>query len=128
MRIPPSTARLLAAGLVAAAVALAARPTLARESVFGTVSVTSLPAEARTTLSRIEAGGPYPYPRDGVVFNNREHLLPRKPYGYYHEYTVPTPYERTRGARRIVCGGTSAARPQCYYSDDHYRSFQRIVP
>ena len=63
------------------------------------------PAEARHTLDLIAAGGPYPYSRDGVVFQNRERLLPRKTGGYYHEYTVPTPGEGDRGA-----GGSSPAR------------------
>ena len=52
---------------------------------------------------------------------------PRKPGGYYHEYTVRTPGERTRGARRIVCGGTPTAPDACWYTGDHYGSFARIV-
>jgi len=102
--------------------------TLAREAAPATVSAGTLPSEARTTLTHIRAGGPFPYSRDGVVFNNRERLLPAKPYGYYHEYTVPTPQSRTRGARRIVCGGAVATLSECYYSDDHYRSFRKIQP
>ena len=81
-----------------------------------------LPFEARQTLELIERGGPYPYPRDGVVFNNFERLLPLRARGYYREYTVPTPGARGRGARRIVAG----AHGERYYTDDHYRSFQRI--
>jgi ribonuclease T1 len=92
------------------------------------VSVAMLPPEARITLERIRAGGPFPYSRDGVVFNNRERLLHVKSYGYYHEYTVPTPEARTRGARRVVCGGAVATLSECYYSDDHYRSFRKIQP
>jgi ribonuclease T1 len=64
-----------------------------------------------------------------VVFGNRERILPREARGYYHEYTVRTPGARDRGARRIVCGGREAKRPEaCYYTADHYTSFQRIVP
>ena len=81
-----------------------------------------LPPEARATLQLIERGGPFPHKRDGIVFGNRERLLPRQPHGYYHEYTVPTPGRRDRGARRIVAG---EAR-EYYYSDDHYRSFRKI--
>lgn len=88
-----------------------------------TVAVAELPPEARDTLQLIKRGGPFPYPRDGVVFGNYERLLPVKPRGYYHEYTVKTPGEHNRGARRIVCGSV----PECYYSGDHYRSFQRIA-
>jgi ribonuclease T1 len=85
-----------------------------------------LPSEAREALERIRTGGPLPYERDGIVFGNRERLLPERPRGYYHEYTVKTPDVRTRGARRIVCGGAIALTSECYYSDDHYRSFKRI--
>jgi ribonuclease T1 len=92
------------------------------------VSVATLPPEARITLERIRSGGPFPYSRDGAAFGNRERLLPMKSHGYYHEYTVPTPEARTRGARRIVCGGAVATLSECYYSDDHYRSFRKIQP
>lgn len=86
------------------------------------VAVAELPAEARATLQLIKQGGPFPYPRDGVVFGNYERRLPQQPRGYYHEYTVKTPGARTRGARRIVCGPL----PECYYTPDHYRTFLRI--
>ena len=83
-----------------------------------------LPPEARDTLTRIEAGGPFPYKQDGRVFHNRESLLPQRVRGYYREYTVETPGSRDRGARRIVTGGDP---PEVYYyTDDHYRSFRRI--
>lgn len=91
------------------------------------IGVRELPREAREVLSRIESGGPFTYERDGVVFGNRERILPGRPRGYYHEYTVHTPGERTRGARRIVCGGPRQAPEACFYSDDHYQSFRRIV-
>ena len=91
------------------------------------VGVRQLPREAREVLAHIESGGPFDYERDGVVFGNRERILPRRPRGYYHEYTVHTPGERTRGARRIVCGGPVRAPDACFYSDDHYQSFRRIV-
>ena len=113
---------------MAASLALGSVASLARESAPATVSAAALPPEARTTLAHIRAGGPFPYSRDGVVFNNRERLLQQKPYGYYHEYTVPTPQSHTRGARRIVCGGTVSTLSECYYSDDHYRSFRKIQP
>ncbi|KGI77651.1 ribonuclease domain-containing protein [Oleiagrimonas soli] len=81
-----------------------------------------LPPEARDTLDAIQRGGPFPYRQDGTVFGNRERLLPDRPRGYYHEYTVPTPGVGTRGARRIVTGGNP---PDIYYyTDDHYRSFR----
>lgn len=92
-------------------------------AVSGEVRVEKLPPEARATLALIEAGGPFPYRQDGRVFHNRESLLPRKPRGYYREYTVKTPGESDRGARRIVAGRGG----EYYYTDDHYRSFRRII-
>ena len=83
-----------------------------------------LPPEAVATLEPIERGGPFPYDRDGSVFQNRERRLPEQPRGYYREYTVATPGSRDRGARRIVTGGDP---PEVYYyTDDHYRSFRRV--
>ncbi|WP_246265779.1 ribonuclease domain-containing protein [Aromatoleum diolicum] len=89
-------------------------------------SLRSLPQEALATLERIQRGGPFPYRKDGTVFQNREQHLPRQARGYYREYTVPTPGARDRGARRIVTGGNP---PEVfYYTADHYRSFRRIEP
>ncbi len=90
------------------------------------VSRAELPPEARVVLAQIRSGGPFRYDRDGVVFGNRERVLPPRPRGYYHEYTVPTPGARDRGARRVVCGGPKTSPDACYYSDDHYRTFRRI--
>ena len=87
------------------------------------VSFKQLPAEARQTLAHIKAGGPFPYAKDGSVFGNREGLLPKRSRGYYREYTVKTPGARDRGARRIVAGMAG----EYYYTDDHYRSFKRII-
>jgi ribonuclease T1 len=89
----------------------------------GGIAVRELPPEARATLSLIRAGGPFPYSRDGAVFGNREAHLPKRERGYYLEYTVPTPGVRGRGPRRIVVGRDG----ELYYSDDHYRSFRRII-
>ena len=96
---------------------------------LSTVALTALPAEARTTHKLILQGGPFPHSKDGTVFGNRERMLPRQPRGFYHEYTVATPGARDRGARRIVCGGQPPTAPEaCFYTGDHYASFQRIVP
>jgi len=86
------------------------------------IAVADLPAEARDTLRAIKQGGPFPYPRDGVVFNNFERVLPEHQRGYYHEYTVITPGVSNRGVRRIICGPL----PECYYTADHYQTFKRI--
>jgi len=101
----------------------AARPAL------GTVSLAALPTEAQQTERLIRSGGPFPYEKDGIVFGNREQLLPREPRGFYREYTVRTPGSRDRGARRIVCGGRQPREPEaCFYTEDHYASFKRITP
>ena len=90
---------------------------------LGSIALDRLPPEARATLALIQAGGPFPYDRDGIVFSNRERLLPWRPRGYYREYTVPTPGRRDRGPRRIVAGQPA----EYYWTTDHYQSFVRIT-
>ena len=106
--------------------ALAKGPALA--APIGVIAATELPPQGRSMLGLILQGGPFRQEKDGVVFGNRERILPARQRGYYREYTVRTPNERSRGARRIVCGGLKPAAPDaCYYTDDHYASFRRIV-
>jgi ribonuclease T1 len=116
-------ARLAAAALALAAIA---QPALAQRApppaAIPEVAAHELPREARATLERIDRGGPFPYARDGIVFGNREGLLPARGRGYYREYTVKTPGVRHRGARRIVAGRGG----ERYYTADHYNSFRRI--
>ena len=83
--------------------------------------------EARQTLERIEAGGPFSYDKDGSRFGNYERSLPQQSRGYYREYTVKNSNSRNRGAKRIVCGGDQRAANDCYYTEDHYNSFKRIT-
>jgi ribonuclease T1 len=113
----------LLAGALHAPAALAQRSDApAAKNVIVDIEATSLPKEARDALLLIQRGGPYPYAKDGAVFGNREGRLPKQARGYYHEYTVKTPGERTRGAKRIVAGKGG----EYYYSEDHYNSFRRI--
>ena len=93
-----------------------------------TISIAEMPAQGAQTYKLIVRGGPFPYEKDGVVFGNRERLLPVKNRGYYHEYTVSTPGSSHRATRRIVCGGELRKPDVCYYTADHYASFHRIVP
>ena len=104
-------------GIPAAAVDQTVKPAGAK-----LINVADLPPEGRTTLSLIKSEGPFPYSKDGTVFSNYEGLLPAKPGGYYHEYTVITPGSHDRGARRIVAGSNR----EYYYTDDHYSSFKLI--
>lgn len=102
---------------------LASFASLACSKSTDKIAWADLPREAQETIALIEAGGPFPYSRDGIVFQNRERLLPWQKRGYYREYTVKTPYSRTRGARRIISG----AEREYYYTADHYNSFQRVT-
>jgi len=104
-----------------------ARPVQSPQAEPETVPLSALPREAQKTYALIQAGGPFPYSQDGIVFGNREHQLPAKARGYYHEYTVRTPGAHNRGARRIVCGGAVPTHPdRCFYTDDHYNSFKQL--
>jgi ribonuclease T1 len=113
------------AGLLSVAAAQAHEP----QPAPPVLAAASLPEEARAVERAIHLGGPFAFPKDGIVFANRERLLPAEPRGFYREYTVPTPGARDRGGRRIVCGGARPTEPvACYYTSDHYSSFHRITP
>lgn len=86
------------------------------------VALADLPPEAIDTVDLIDAGGPFPYDKDGSTFGNYEGLLPDHESGYYEEYTVETPGSPDRGARRIVAGDAG----ELYWTADHYESFERI--
>lgn len=89
----------------------------------GEIALSDLPPQARRVIEEIDHGGPFEYPgKDGSVFGNFEHHLPSEPSGYYHEYTVDTPGDATRGTRRIIAGRNG----ELYYTADHYNTFQRI--
>lgn len=91
-------------------------------------ALSSLPSQAADTLRLIHSGGPFPYSQDGVVFQNREGILPAESTGYYHEYTVKTPGSSTRGARRLIGGGSPVTDPAyVYYTGDHYASFCKVT-
>ena len=105
-----------------------AKGPLEQGSAAATIAVADLPKQGQETYVLIFKGGPFAYDKDGTVFGNRERALPAQKRGYYREYTVKTPYARNRGAKRIVCGGSQPESPEaCFYTDDHYASFKRIV-
>ncbi|MCD4853222.1 ribonuclease [Arthrobacter sp. AK01] len=110
-------------GSATSAAATPGAAVVANPSSLPAINASQLPREARQTLTLIAKGGPYPYDRDGVNFGNFEGLLPKKSGGFYKEYTVPTPGESDRGARRIIVGKDAAK----YYTADHYESFKFIV-
>lgn len=118
-------AALTGTGLVQARQSSQDGPSAASSSVV--ISVAELPKAGQATYELIRAGGPFPFEKDGMVFGNRERLLPAQRRGFYREYTVKTPGSRDRGARRIVCGGPARAPHACYYTADHYASFRKIV-
>lgn len=123
--------KLVLTGLVLG-VAISTLPLLAKEARLepsgSEVSLGDLPPQAQATYRLVLQGGPFPYAKDGVIFSNRERLLPSKTRGYYREYTVKTPWSADRGARRIVCGGLVSVPVACFYTADHYASFRKIVP
>lgn len=143
MRIPPRIARVSALGALSAALLLGGSATLAQADApaaapasvshaapaavhaddVGKVCQSKLPSQAHDTLDLIDKGGPYPYPQDGTVFDNREGILPKQDKGYYHEFTVKTPGSDDRGARRIVAGDK---KQEDYYTSDHYKSFDLV--
>jgi len=100
----------------------AAQPTCGDTSSYDQVPLSSLPPEATDTVDLIQSDGPFPYPQDGTVFDNREGILPACDSGYYHEYTVKTPGSPDRGARRIVTGSAG----EYFYTGDHYASFSLV--
>jgi ribonuclease T1 len=117
--------RALAWAALAAFVAIAtpaSQAQFAPSAPAAQVAAKDLPKEAREALALVKKGGPFPYAKDGAVFGNREGRLPAKKRGYYREYTVKTPGERTRGKRRIVAGRDG----DYWYTDDHYATFRRI--
>jgi len=86
------------------------------------VAESQLPTKAREVLAAIRAGGPFEFDEDGTVFGNYEGLLPEHVSGYYREYTVQLPGERTRGAHRLVVGDHG----EVYWTEDHYQSFSVV--
>lgn len=118
-----------APAVASASAELSAAPSAAPTAVPGwakgmaTVRAGALPRQARDVLALIDKGGPYQYRQDGTVFGNFEKVLPKQKRGYYHEYTVRTPGERDRGARRIVTGEGG----EFFYTDDHYDTFKAVL-
>lgn len=127
MRFPPRITRIGAAAAVLSALLVGGTVTAnaadASVTAVGSICHSDLPSQAYDTLDLIASGGPFPYPQDGTVFQNREGILPGQSSGYYHEYTVKTPGSSTRGARRIVTGEEYR---EDYYTADHYASFDLI--
>jgi ribonuclease T1 len=124
MRFPPRITRTGAAAAVLSALLVGGTVTVTpAAAAVGSVCYTKLPSQAHDTLDLIEEGGPYPYSQDGVVFQNREGVLPSQSSSYYHEYTVITPGSSTRGARRIVTGQRTQ---EDYYTADHYVTFNLV--
>ena len=124
MRFPPRATRIgTAAALLSALLVGGTVSATTADAAVGSICYTKLPSQAYDTLDLIASNGPFPYSQDGVVFQNREGVLPSQSTGYYHEYTVITPGSSTRGARRIVTGEKTQ---EDYYTSDHYVTFNLI--
>jgi guanyl-specific ribonuclease Sa len=117
-----STATFAATSATDTTAAALASPPCGDTSSYDVVKLSELPPEASETEDLIASNGPFPYPQDGTVFDNREGILPGCESGYYHEYTVETPGSSDRGARRIVTGSGG----EHFYTGDHYESFSLI--
>jgi ribonuclease T1 len=88
-------------------------------------TLSSLPPQAADTWKLIQAGGPFPYPRnDNVVYQNRNKVLPVRQANFYHEFTVKTPGSPDRGARRLITGQGN----ELFYTGDHYSTFVVVDP
>lgn len=123
MRLPPRATRTGAATALLAALLVGCTTSATSATSVGKICYSDLPSQAHDTLDLIASNGPFPYSQDGVVFRNREGVLPSQSSGYYHEYTVRTPSSSTRGARRIVTGQKDK---EDYYTADHYVTFDLI--
>lgn len=95
-------------------------------------------------LARLAVCRPMPYDNDGNIHSKPRPGLPRKPYGYYREYTLIVPGRPTgSGPEPVVIGGqTYMAGPvlsfrgaerlligdhrEIYYTPDHYSTFVRL--
>ena len=83
-----------------------------------------LPKEAVETIALIRKGGPFPYQRDGAVFGNREkHPAARASAAG----TANTRCRRPASAAAARAASSPAGDGTLYYTDDHYRSFKRIL-
>ena len=88
-------------------------------------ALSSLPSQAADTWKLIQAGGPFPYPRnDNVVYQNRNKVLPIRQPNFYREFTVTTPGSPDRGARRLITGQGN----ELFYTADHYDTFVVVDP
>ncbi|MET7907356.1 ribonuclease [Streptomyces avermitilis] len=124
MRFPPLATRIgTTVALLSALVVGGTVTATTADAAVGSICYTKLPSQAYDTLDLIASNGPFPYSQDGVVFQNREGVLPSQSSGYYHEYTVITPGSSTRGAKRIVTGKKTQ---EDYYTSDHYVTFNLI--
>lgn len=65
----------------------------------------ALPKEVEQTVVLIQQGGPFPYSKDGVVFQNRERRLPERERGCYRNTPYLMPGSRDRGARAVLSQG-----------------------
>ena len=94
------------AGSVVVALGVTVATVSPASAALPSCALSSLPAQAADTVDLIHQGGPFPYPRnDGVVFQNREGICPRRPRG-----TTTSARYRRPARRPAARAGSSPAR------------------
>lgn len=83
-----------------------------------------LPATALAVLSLVEAGGPFPDPRDGRAFIDANDALPTQAAGYYRQYAVVEPGVDGPTSWYLVIGDGG----EVYWSTDDRASFRLVEP
>jgi ribonuclease T1 len=88
------------------------------------IEESKLPETVAYTIDLIESGHRFHRRRNGITFRNKEALLPKRPEGYYTEWTVRERGQTGRKKSRIVAGQLG----ELYLTMNHYKSFRWVVP
>jgi ribonuclease T1 len=61
--------------------------------------------------------------QSGGIYGDLSGDLPKRPRGYYREYSISSPAQRDRGKLRIILG----QQGEVYVSGDHYEKLREIL-
>ena len=86
------------------------------------IAIARLPVQASDTMGAIRRKGPFGYPRDRVVVNNIEQVLPERQRGDRHQPTPIIAGDNSRNVRPVACGSL----PGCSFTADHDQAVKRI--